>query len=240
MPSTLTYPGVYIEELPSGVHTISGVATSIAAFVGATLRGPTDDDPLAPITINGFGDFERIFGGLWSGSQMGYAVRDFFLNGGGQALIIRIFETDNSDGAKPARTAVTAGDFPLEAAYPGSWATNLRVSIDPNVSDAVAAKMGLSTDQLFNLTIRDVSPNGRTEQFNNLTVEDRIQRIDTVLASESKLARWKGTWSKPALTKLKAARDSAKTLADKQKDLATSPDDPDKKQAVIDAQKAYD
>jgi uncharacterized protein len=31
--SAFTYPGVYIEELSSGVHTIAGVATSIAAFV---------------------------------------------------------------------------------------------------------------------------------------------------------------------------------------------------------------
>ena len=43
MPATLTYPGVYIEEIPSGVHTITGVATSIAAFLGGALRGPTDD-----------------------------------------------------------------------------------------------------------------------------------------------------------------------------------------------------
>jgi len=44
MPPTLTYPGVYIEELPSGVHTITGVATSIAAFVGWAAKGPTDED----------------------------------------------------------------------------------------------------------------------------------------------------------------------------------------------------
>ena len=40
MPVTLTYPGVYIEEVPSGVRTITGVATSITAFIGRTLRGP--------------------------------------------------------------------------------------------------------------------------------------------------------------------------------------------------------
>ena len=34
MPTTLTYPGVYFEEIPSGVRTIAGVATSIAAFIG--------------------------------------------------------------------------------------------------------------------------------------------------------------------------------------------------------------
>ncbi len=40
MPVSVTYPGVYIQELPSGVRTVSGVATSIAAFVGRALRGP--------------------------------------------------------------------------------------------------------------------------------------------------------------------------------------------------------
>ena len=61
MPVTPTYPGVYIEEVPSGVRTISGVATSITAFVGRALRGPLN----APIIIKNYGDYERIFGGFW-------------------------------------------------------------------------------------------------------------------------------------------------------------------------------
>jgi phage tail sheath protein FI len=60
MPVQLTYPGVYIEEIPSGVRTVTGVATSITAFIGRTLKGPEND----PKTINSYGDFERIFGGL--------------------------------------------------------------------------------------------------------------------------------------------------------------------------------
>jgi len=32
--ATFTYPGVHIEEIPSGQQTITGVATSIAAFLG--------------------------------------------------------------------------------------------------------------------------------------------------------------------------------------------------------------
>jgi phage tail sheath protein FI len=87
MPSTLSYPGVYIEEISSGVRTITGVATSITAFVGRTRRGPVND----PITINGFADFERIFGGLWELSPLSFAVRDFYLNGGSQAVIVRLY-----------------------------------------------------------------------------------------------------------------------------------------------------
>ncbi len=71
MPVRPTYPGVYIEEIPSGVRTITGVATSITAFVGRAQRGPTNE----AITINSFSDFDRIFGGLWLGSALGYAVR---------------------------------------------------------------------------------------------------------------------------------------------------------------------
>lgn len=34
VPVAVSYPGVYVEEIPSGVRTMTGVATSIAAFVG--------------------------------------------------------------------------------------------------------------------------------------------------------------------------------------------------------------
>ena len=53
MPVTPTYPGVYIEEVPSGVRTITGVATSITAFVGRTLRGPINK----PVRLQSFGDY---------------------------------------------------------------------------------------------------------------------------------------------------------------------------------------
>ena len=52
MPITPTYPGVYIEEIPSGVRTITGVTTSITALVGRTRRGPDNE----PFTINSFAD----------------------------------------------------------------------------------------------------------------------------------------------------------------------------------------
>ena len=68
MPSTLTYPGVYVEEIPSGVRTITGVATSITAFVGRALRGPVEK----ATTVNSFGDFVSLFGRV---GQDGHMVR---------------------------------------------------------------------------------------------------------------------------------------------------------------------
>lgn len=96
MPSALTYPGVYIEETPSGVRTIAGVATSITAFIGRALRGPVNE----PIVVNSFGDFERNFGGLGVEYPMSYAIRDFFLNGGGQAIVVRLFKDSEGKNAK--------------------------------------------------------------------------------------------------------------------------------------------
>ena len=92
MPVTPTYPGVYIEELPSGVRTITGVATSITAFIGRALRGPLNE----PTTINNFGDYERRFGGLWADSMMSYAVRDFYSSGGSRAIIVAASTRESS------------------------------------------------------------------------------------------------------------------------------------------------
>ena len=67
MPVTPTYPGVYIQELPSGVRTITGVATSIAAFIGWAPQGPTDQAQL----VLSFADYSRRFGGLDTRSYLG-------------------------------------------------------------------------------------------------------------------------------------------------------------------------
>ena len=77
MPTTPTYPGVYVGEIPSGVRTITGVATSITAYVGRALRGPVDE----PVRITSFTDFERAFGGLWAKSTMSYAVQQYSSTG---------------------------------------------------------------------------------------------------------------------------------------------------------------
>ena len=89
-----SYPGVYIGELPSGQHTITPVATSIAVFVGRAPIGPAD----APITTFNFGDYTRFFGGLSFGYPISYAVQDFFANGGSQAIIMRLFEPEADKG----------------------------------------------------------------------------------------------------------------------------------------------
>src|SRR6516164_591694 len=95
MPVTPTYPGVYIEELPSGVHTITGVATSITAFLGRTSQGPAN----TPTTVFGLADFQRGFGPVSVDYPLTLAVQDFFTNGGTQAVILRLFNQDQIDSS---------------------------------------------------------------------------------------------------------------------------------------------
>src|SRR5262249_46906271 len=142
MPVTPTYPGVYIEEIPSGVRTITGVATSITAFIGRAQRGPTNK----ATTINSFSDFDRIFGGLWLWSKLGFAIRDFYLNGGSQAIIVRLFHSslaDRADGEKggPAPKMVAhAAKVAADVAAPKTAANAKRDEIKNDNTKTAAEK----------------------------------------------------------------------------------------------------
>lgn len=174
MSITTSYPGVYITEVPSGSRTLTGVATSITAFVGRAARGPVDE----PVPISSFGDFERVFGGLWRVSGLGYSVRDFFLNGGGQALVVRV--------ARLADTAsLDADGLGLVAIGPGTWANDLTAWVEyPETDDAIdiSTSQGVATTDLFTLIL---SSGGQTERYVNVTTVEGPRRISHVLLASS-------------------------------------------------------
>ena len=176
MPVAVSYPGVYIQEVSSGVRTITGVATSITAFVGRALRGPVDE----PVTITSYADFERVFGGLWINSSLGFAVRDFYLNGGSQAIIVRLYNPPAAvEGVVHSHAAISADTLKLQARYPGTWGNALQVRIDHDIVPA--------DPNNFNLSVRD-SKTRQVEVFRNVSVAPAsARRVDLVLASESKL-----------------------------------------------------
>lgn len=142
----LTYPGVYVQEIPSGTHTISGVATSITAFVGYLTRGPMN----TPVQCLNFGDFQRVFGGLGKDSVTSFQVSQFFLNGGTEAWISRLCATSappvqpqavlsstipsssGGGGSSGKGPALTSGNqvMTLLSANPGTWGENIFVTVD--------------------------------------------------------------------------------------------------------------
>jgi Bacteriophage tail sheath protein len=86
MPPDLSYPGVFVEEIPNGVRIIAGVSTSVTAFIGAANRGRS----YRAVRINSFSKFQQRFGGLIGNYDLGYAVQQFFLNGGKEAWVVRV------------------------------------------------------------------------------------------------------------------------------------------------------
>ena len=185
MPATLNFPGVYIDELPSGVRTISGVATSITAFIGRALRGKLNE----PTTISSFGDFERVFGGLWQDSTLGYAVRAYFQNGGSQAVVVRLFhERDKTNSTASVVVGGAAAEkLTLQAASPGRWGEGLRAAVDHDVTAAAAQRVGLPVSDLFNLTVTDTT-GGASEVLRNVTFRANHPRnLTQVLRNESTL-----------------------------------------------------
>jgi phage tail sheath protein FI len=182
MPPTLTYPGVYVQELPSGVRTIAGVATSITVFVGRAWRGPVE----TPVPVFSFAEYQRQFGGLWRDSTLGYAVQQFYANGGSQAVILRL-----APQALPATLALDAATT-LQAANAGTWGRNLTAVVDYDTRDPLDAL-------LFNLTLTDDAAtksdalarggSGVSERFLNVSVDPASPRyLASVLERQSTLA----------------------------------------------------
>lgn len=172
MPITPTYPGVYIEEVGSDVRTIASVGTSLAAFVGYFRRGPFN----TPVLVSSPADFEREFGGLDASSEASYGLRQFFLNGGTQAWVIRVaagtpasaaITVEAADGTAVFRARTGQQVRGESVQNPGTWGDFVRLEVDHDTSDP---------GETFNLTVSEVSTQGgrtvtlREETFRNLTL----------------------------------------------------------------------
>ena len=178
----LTYPGVYIVEKPSGVRTITGVATSIAAFVGYTRKG----EPNKGIRISSFADFERQYGGLDRDSPVSYAVSQFFLNGGTQAIIVRV-ATGSASAAWMLDNSAGADALSVNAASPGKWGSDLRLTVDrTNVRNP---------DADFNLIVSQPGADGKLapiETHRNLSMDSKSpQYVESVVNNASAAIRVK-------------------------------------------------
>jgi hypothetical protein len=176
MALTLNTPGVYIEEVPSGVRTITGVATSIALFIGWAARGPAG----TPTRISSFADYTRVYGGLDRNTLLGYSVRHFFDNGGADAYVIRIAHTD----AKVA--SVAFGDLTVEASSSGGWTKDYRIRVTRRPDDATRFKLEVldhPTKESVVETFQDLSMSSTDARFINTVVNGRSLYVTTKVKS---------------------------------------------------------
>jgi uncharacterized protein len=181
MPVQPTFPGVYVQEVPSGVRTITGVSTSVAAFVGMVNRGPLG----LPVRILSFADYERKFGNDTSISEMTDQVRQFFLNGGQQAFIMRIAQGAAS-ASVTLRNEAGAEVLVLTAKDAGTIGDAIRIEIDYDTS---------SPESTFNLTAYRLVSDGQggterleEEVHSELSMNPKSPRfVVAVLSQQSNL-----------------------------------------------------
>jgi hypothetical protein len=82
---TNQYPGVFVQVVPSGARPIASLSTSNTVFADVFRWGPLNK----AMRITSWSDFEPEFGGLWTESEASYAIRQYFLNGGNVAFVVR-------------------------------------------------------------------------------------------------------------------------------------------------------
>src|SRR6185295_16269536 len=173
MPVQVSYPGVYIQEVPSGVHTITGVATSIAAFIGRTSKGKMNK----ATRILSLADYVRAFGDPLPGSDLANSVRLFFANGGTDCYVIRI-----ANGGLPAKLTLNSVDttpsLNVTAKAEGRWGDSVRLIVDYNTQNP---------DETFNLRV--VYEEGgtaiATESFPNLSMNPGSPRFAPTFVTQS-------------------------------------------------------
>jgi phage tail sheath protein FI len=173
MPVRPTYPGVYIEEVPSGVHTITGVSTSIAAFFGRTQKGPLNK----AVRILNLSDFTREFGEPYPYSDLSASVRQFFDNGGTDCYVVRL-----AHGANKADVTLQnlSGDNVLiaKAKQEGNWGNGIHLEVDYNTPNP---------DETFNLRVFHYE-NGTliaSESFTNLSMDPASPRNAPLFVTHS-------------------------------------------------------
>jgi phage tail sheath protein FI len=155
----VTYPGVYVEEVPSGVRPIAAASTSIAAFLGIAERGPVGE----AVKIFNFTEYQSRYGGFISNSFLSHAVYQFFNNGGTQCYIVRVASADARTANIVLRDRATnpQASLTIFASSPGVWGNQLAVVIANGTNDPLNE---------FNLSVFQQDELVPLERFDNLSM----------------------------------------------------------------------
>ena len=129
----VTYPGVYVEEVPSGVRPIAAVSTSVAGFIGAAEKGPINE----AVKVFNFTEYQNRYGGFLAHAYLSHAVFQFFNNGGTQCYIVRVAgaNTATANIVLKDRGTTAQNSLTISASSPGAWGNTLAVVITDGTND---------------------------------------------------------------------------------------------------------
>ncbi|MGK8558168.1 phage tail sheath family protein [Nocardia gipuzkoensis] len=181
----LSYPGVYVEEVSSGVRPLDTASTSTAAFVGFAEMGPA-----AVTRVTNWTEFQRRYGSFFDDGFLAHSVFQYFNNGGRQCYIVRVIRSDAVTASVTIqnRAETPVAGMMFTAKNKGAWGNSLLLQIeDGTVSPGDEFKLSVrrQADPVAQGDVNDLAP---LEVFDNLSVDPATPNfVETVLGRESTL-----------------------------------------------------
>src|SRR5215470_15425789 len=183
--TAVSYPGVYVEELPGGARPIEAAGTSTAAFVGVAERGPDD----AALRVSSWEEFQKTYGGFIPTSFLAEAVFTFFNNGGRQCYVVRVTPSDAARASVVVQnraTPVVGQAVRFSADNKGAWGNSLLLTIENATSDTDGFKLTVRKQAKSDDDVTNFLDLPLLETFDNLVMDpDSANYAVKVLARDS-------------------------------------------------------
>ena len=158
----ILHPGVYIQEIPSGVRPIEAVSTSTTAFLGKAEKGPLD----RALMVTSFTEFQAVYGGFLNDSFLAHAALQFYNNGGKRLYVVRVANNAvTADISLNDRKVAPTKTITIAANSAGKWGNDLDVEIANGSRDSanefriVVRVGGLALETFDDLSIDPEAPN---------------------------------------------------------------------------------
>jgi len=178
MPTYLS-PGVYVEEVESGSRPIEGVGTAVGAFVGFAASGPFN----TPTLVSNWGQFTQTFGEFVEGCYLAHAVYGYFLNGGGNAYVVRVGGSRNNGAKAVAGPQGVLGSYRVTVRELPNSRSSAEITVE--VTDFSPGEGQPPADDKFNLVVKR---SGKVaESFEGVTARRGKDNVVTVVKERSKL-----------------------------------------------------
>ncbi len=178
MPNYLS-PGVYVEEVSSGVKPIAGVGTAVGAFIGLAEKGVIGK----AVLVTNWSQYVNEFGGFIPNAYLAYAVYNFFAEGGTTCYVVRAASSDAKKAVATVDDTEGAPLFQITARSEGEWGNRISFQIGSSSNGQVGGfKLTIKYTSSFNdeYVGEDEEGSQIAETFDNLLIFNFVEKINEV------------------------------------------------------------
>lgn len=176
-------PGVYVEEVSSGLKPISGVGTSVGAFVGLAERGVIGK----AVLVTNWSQFVKEFGSFIPNGYLAYAVYNFFAEGGTSCYVVRAASESAAKSSVTIKDSEGISDLiKVSARSEGTWGNRISVEISqPSNKQPEGFKLTVKYKEASSFAdeYAEEEESGEiVEEFDNLLLINLIDKVNEVSA----------------------------------------------------------